>query len=321
MGILEGLRAWARPGSRGKEPGWMVTALSADALDYVHCMRSAKGKATVTRSGRVRLDGGASGAERAVRELHLERYQCATLLAAGDYQLVLVDAPNVQPAELKTAIRWHIKNMLDYHVDDATLDVLDIPPDPSGGSRAHSMYAVAARNEVIKATIDRFEAARIPLSVIDIAETAQRNLAALYEVEDSGVAMLYLGARDALLTISKGGELYLARRIDAGVEQLQGTGEAQREELMNRVVLELQRTLDHFDRQFRYVRVARMVLGPEPQDSGLAAFLAANLDLPVVQARLADAIEFAGGAAPAGEGEWRLFHLVGAALRHEAKAL
>jgi MSHA biogenesis protein MshI len=320
MGILEGLRSWGRPGARGKEPGWMVTALSAEALDYAHCVRGVKGKPTVTRSGRVRFDGGASGAERATRELHLERYQCAALLAAGEYQLVLVDAPNVQPAELKTAVRWHIKNMLDFHVDDATIDVLDIPPDPSGGSRTHSMYAVAARNEIIKATIDRFEAARIPLSVIDIAETAQRNLAALYEDEDSGVAMLYLGARDALLTITKGGELYLARRIDAGMEQLQRAGEAQREELMNRVVLELQRTLDHFDRQFRYVRVAKMVLGPEPQETGLVAFLARNLDLPLIQAHLADAIEFSGGAAPQGEAEWRLFHLVGAALRHEAKA-
>ncbi len=299
----------------------MVAALSAQALDYAHCVRGAKGKAAVTRSGRVRLDGGVSNAERATRELHLERYQCATLLASGEYQLVLVEAPNVQPTELKTAIRWHIKNMLDYHVDDATIDVLDIPPDPSGASRAHSMYAVAARNEIIKATIDRFEAARIPLSVIDIAETAQRNLAALYEDEDSGVAMLYLGARDALLTITKGGELYLARRIDAGMEQMQRALEAQREELMNRVVLEFQRTLDHFDRQFRYVRVAKLVLGPEPQDTGLAAFLAKNLDLPVVQARLSDAIEFPGGAAPQGEAEWRLFHLVGAALRHESRAL
>jgi MSHA biogenesis protein MshI len=321
MGILEGLGSWGWPGARGREPGWMVTTLSADALHYVHCVRSAKGKATVTRFGSRRIDQGQSAAERVSRELHLQRYQCVTLLAPGEYQLLLVDAPNVPPAELKAAIRWHIKNMLDYHVDDATVDVLDIPPDPSAASRAHAMYAVAARNEVIKACIDRFDAARIPLSVIDIAETAQRNVATLHEPGADGIAMLYLGKAEGLLTLSKGGELYLARRIEAGVDQLRHGQAPQREELMNRIVLELQRTLDHFDRQFRHVRIAKLLLGPEPHDTGLLEHLAASLDIPVARAHVAEAVEFAGVAAPDPESEWRLFHLFGAALRHESKAL
>jgi len=235
--------------------------------------------------------------------------------------MLLVDAPNVPQTELKTAIRWRIKDMLDYHVDDATVDLLDVPPNPAGGERGHSMYAITARNELIQACIGRFEAARIPLSVIDIAETSQRNIAALYEREERGLAMLHLGQEQGLLTINYRQELVLARRIEIGMRELLAAAGSAREEQFQRVLLELQRTLDHFDRQFAYVSVAKLLLAPEPEDTGLLEFLAANLDLPVERMRLSGAIDFGSRAELEPEEEWRLFHLIGAALRHESKAL
>src|SRR6266850_1315246 len=54
------------------------------------------------------------------------------------------------------AVEKRIKDLLDYHVDDATLDVLDIPPESGPAGRTHSMYAVAARNEVIKERVKTF---------------------------------------------------------------------------------------------------------------------------------------------------------------------
>jgi MSHA biogenesis protein MshI len=300
----------------------MATVLTHDTLDYLHCTRGANGKAVVTRCGSVSLDEPAvAAAERAARELHLERYRCVTLLGSDQYQLLLVEAPNVPRAELKTAVRWHVKNMLDYHVDDATIDVLDIPRDPAAGNRAHPMYVVAARNEVIKACIDRYEAAHLPLEVIDIAETSQRNVAALYEEGERGVALFHSGSGQSLLTISQRGELFLARRIEVGIDQLLRGGDVERDEARSRVVLELQRTFDHFERQFRHVRVGKILLGPEPSDSGLAEFLAANLDLPTARARLPEVLHFIAGAVPDSETEWRLFHLFGAALRQESKVL
>ena len=324
MKILEGLRALGRlkaGGSRRTESGWFVMTFGGDALDYVHCRRADSGKPAVTRCGRFDLAAARGDAARVSRDLHLERYQCATLLAPRDYQLLLVDAPNVPQAELKTAIRWHVKNLLDYHVDDATVDVLDIPRDPSRASGTHSMYAVTAKNETIKACIDRFDQHKLPLAVIDISETAQRNVASLYETDARGVALLYLTAEQGLLTVSCGGELYLARRIEAGTDQLRNATAAQREEVFNRIVLELQRTFDHFDRQFGYVRIGKILLGPEPFDSGLAGFLGSNLDLPVERVRLSEVMDFEAGPAPGDEAQWRMFHLFGAALRQESKVL
>jgi MSHA biogenesis protein MshI len=304
-----------------REPGWLAVSLRPGEMSYAHGQFVQGGTSVIDRCGTYVLQGEYEGAERAAKELDLDRFQCSTLLASGEYQILLVDAPNVPQAELKTAIRWRIKDMLDYHVDDATVDLLAVPPNPSGGERAQSMYAVTARNDVIQSCIGRFNAARIPLTVIDIPETSQRNVAALFEQNERGLAMLYMGREQGLLTINFQRELMLSRRIEVGAQDLMAAGGAAREEQFQRVLLELQRTFDHFDRQFAYVPIARLMLAPEPQESGLLEFLAANLDLPVERVHLSAALALGARAALDPESEWRLFHLIGAALRHESKAL
>jgi MSHA biogenesis protein MshI len=306
---------------KAREPGWLAVSLQPGEMSFAHGQFVPGGTSIIDRCGTYALDGEFQGADRVAKELGLDRYQCSTVLAAGQYQVLMVDAPNVPQAELKTAIRWRIKDMLDYHVDDATVDVLAVPPNPAGGERAHSMYAVTARNEIIQSCIGRFEAAHIPLSVIDIPETSQRNVAALYEQGDRGIAMLHAGSDQCLLTINFHQELVLARRIDVGTRDVMSLAEAAREEQFQRILLELQRTFDHFDRQFNYVPVAKLLLAPDPAQNGLLEYLAGNLDMPVERARLSAVIDFGSAAELEAEQEWALFHLIGAALRHESKAL
>jgi len=304
---------------RAREPGWLAVSMQPGRLSFAHGVCEAGKKCAIRSWGTRTLDDSPKDFERVTKELGAERYQCLTLLPAADYQLLLVDAPNVPPAELKTAVRWKLKDMLDFHVEDATIDVLDIPV-PAAGARGHSMYAVAARNDLIQGYIERFSAAHVPLSVIDIAETAQRNIAALFEPSDRGVGMLYLFPKQALLTINYRGELYLARRIDAGADQLLA-GASLSEEASSRILLELQRSLDHLDRQFPFVTMAKLLLAPEPGDTGLAVHLSTNLGIPVERVSLSDVIDFAPGAELEEEAAWRLFHVFGAALRNEVKTL
>jgi MSHA biogenesis protein MshI len=300
-----------------REPGWLAVFVQPGLLHFAHGISAPGSRSTIKSWGTRTHEDSPAEFQRVTRELGVERHQCLSVLPATDYQLLLVDAPNVPAAELKSAVRWKLKDMLDYPVNDATIDVLDIPVPPAG-ARGHSMYAVAARNDVIKGTIDRFTAAQVPLSVIDIGETAQRNIAALFEPPERALGMLYLAPRHALLTVNFRAELYLARRIDVGTDQLLAASSAQQTEAMNRVLLELQRSLDHLDRQFPFLTMAKLLLAPEPRDSGLAAHLSANLGLPVERAQLQQVVDFPDGA-PDDEAAWRLFHVLGAALRGEAK--
>jgi MSHA biogenesis protein MshI len=202
---------------RGKQqPGWLAISLEPDRLHFAHAVPREGRAALISYGSRPIVDD--KDLAHAAKELGFERHQCLTLLPASDYQLLLIDAPNVPGAELKNAARWKIKDMLDYPVEQATLDVLDIP---SAGERVHTVYTVAAKNETIKACMERFSHARIPLCVIDIHETAQRNLATFYEPPERGVAMLHVAKEHALFTVNFRGELYMARRIDVGLEELE----------------------------------------------------------------------------------------------------
>jgi len=46
-----------------------------------------------------------------------------------DYNLHLVEAPNVEPEELCPAVRWKIKDLLDMKVEDAAIDTFPVPDD------------------------------------------------------------------------------------------------------------------------------------------------------------------------------------------------
>jgi MSHA biogenesis protein MshI len=310
-----------------RENGWLAISVTATEgiagaeLSFVHGRSVPGGKPELIQySIQSAAEGEGEALETAARELGVGQYDCATLLKPGDYQILLVEAPAVPREELKTAIRWRLKDMLDYHVDDATVDVLDIPVPKDAPTRSHSMYAVTAKNETIQRCIARFESAKIALSVIDIPETAQRNIAGLYEPRDRGVALLYFDNSGGLLTITYKGELYLARRIEITPSQLASESHADQEETRGRVLLELQRSFDHFDRQFGHIAISRLLLGPEPVETGLREYLGQSLGLPVESIDLNAVVSIPGD--PIGqETQWRLFHLLGASLRSETRVL
>jgi MSHA biogenesis protein MshI len=249
------------------------------------------------------------------RELHLDRYRCSTLLPTSKYQMQLLDAPTVPDAELKSAVRWRLKDYLDYPVESATVDVLSVPSGPAAG-RGRSVYAISARNQDIESCMKTFSAAKLGLEVIDIAEMAQRNLATLFEVDQRAIAMLSFGEDSGLLTFTAQGELYLTRHIEITRQQLLDAANGQREQLFDRIALELQRSLDHFDRQFSYVPLSRVLLAPLPADFGLADFLKGNLSATVEDVNLAEVLDLQKvGALIEPEEQMLRWLILGAALR------
>jgi MSHA biogenesis protein MshI len=263
----------------------------------------------------------AASLEKLRREAGIGGHSFTTLLAPGEYQMLLVEAPNVPADELKTAIRWKIKDGLNYHIDDATVDVLQIPANKYGSDRAQSMYAIAAANATIKKRITLFEQAKIGLDVIDIPEMAQRNIAALFEQEDRALVVLAFDESGGLMTFTAGGELFVSRRIEITAGQLQDANANLREQYRDRVELELQRSLDYFGRQFNHMPVSR-VLVSAPDNAGLVAFLATVVDSKVEKLDLSQVMDIS--AVPAlADSEFAAHALpaLGASLRQEKKAL
>jgi MSHA biogenesis protein MshI len=251
------------------------------------------------------------------RQQRLDQFRVTTVLEPGTYQLHVVEAPNVPEAEVKTAVRWKVKDLLEYPADAATVDVFPVPADRGG--RGRNVFAVTARDEHIAWCMKLFEDAKVPLESIDIPELAQRNVAALYEEPGRGLALLTFGEAGAMLTITSGGELYVSRSFDVSAVQLERSDGETQTALLDRVVLELQRSLDHFDRQFGGVPVARLLIAPFPGADRVRQFLADNLYVPVDILDLNDVLDL--NEAPqlaSPEAQTRSLQIIGAALREES---
>jgi len=269
---------------RKSEAGWLAVGIMDKRIDLIHVVPKAEGLPVVTLCNSYQKEGGSFAfLSRLRRDLKLERYRCVTMLRFSTYQMIQVEPPAVPPEELKEAIRWRVKNMLDYPVTEATIDILDVPPDPNMSTRNRQVFVVCAQNAVLQKVIRIFQTADLNLEAIDIPEISQRNIAVLFEPPGRGVAMLDFGARGGLLTFTYGGELYLSRRLDVTITQLVEADASQREALFERIVLELQRSIDNFEHQFHFISLSKLMLSPRlaEADLGLLSYLEPNLYLPV----------------------------------------
>jgi MSHA biogenesis protein MshI len=306
-----------------KKEGWLTIHLLADGICVGGVRRVSEAKPVVEQAQFYPFlpSDSPEALDKLARELRASSFRCGTLLNGGEYQLLAVEAPNVPREELKTAVRWRLKDMLDFHVDDATIDVLEIPVDKSAVQRANTMFVVAARNSVVKARQELFGAAKFRLRVIDIPELAQRNISALLEPQGRGLAMLSFGADGGLLTVTYNAELYLARHIDVTLAQLLEPDSDKQQVCFEKIALELQRSMDHFDRQFHFISVSKLLLAPSGAP-GLHEYLASNLYLPVEAMELSDVFDLANTPELAEvEQQRRYFLTLGAALRYEESSL
>lgn len=261
----------------------------------------------------------ASRLPRLRKDYDLDAYECVTVMGLGTYNLLLVEAPDVQPAELRAAIRWRIKDLIDFHVDDAVIDVFEVPNQKAAG-RNSMMYAVVTRTSAVKQRIDRLTGADINLDIVDIPELALRNLATLLPEDVGGVATLYLEQDSGLITITRQSTLYLSRRIDTGSRALTGLSAEDLEATLDTIIVEIQRSLDYYESHFSQPAVSHVIISPVPDEvDNFAEYLNRQLDMQVREMDLNQLIDVPEQMDRSKQADCLL--AVGAALREEGKVL
>ena len=146
---------------------------------------------------------------------------------------------------------------------------------------------------------------------------AQRNVAALFEEENRGLAMLAFNDEGGLLTFTYHGELLASRFIDIKRDALAAADKGEGG-LFNRVLLEVQRSLDNFERANSFTSLSRVLVAALPGDNGFIDYMKENLYQKVEMLDLAQAVDL--GAIPALADPVRqaeALSAIGAALRNE----
>lgn len=196
-----------------------------------------------------------------VRQERLAEGTTVVVLSPDSYELMQVELAALPIGERRAAARWQIREMLEFPVEQAIVDVFDVAP--FGSDKKPLTYVVAAREAMLRERLDLLDEAALSLSAIDIPEFALRNLAELFVGDDRGTAILLLHEQSGLLTIVRDGVHYLTRYLSSGMNDLipfsDGDLEALTEQL-DAIVLEAQRTFDYCESTYHLPMVSRLLV-------------------------------------------------------------
>ena len=317
-----------------RSQGVNVLVLSAEGIAHA-CIAQNSGQPPSLVSAHFypinRASETASVLKHLVRENGLENASIVTSLMIGDSNLAMVEKPEVSADELRQAIRWKIKDSFPFNIDDAIVDVFDIPQQKTLG-RASLVYVTAAEKSFLKQHIKLLEEQKLKVASIDIAELVLRNIAMLLPEAKNGVVLLKFDQTQSLMTLVQDSSLYLARNIDVGYnllidqsasilgensdESMSSQQQQALEQVLDMIVLEVQRSLDYYESHFSKPSINSLVIAPMGRDiSNITQYLAKALGL---QVRVFDFNNFLDTPEPISDDmQEKCFFAIGAALREE----
>ena len=246
-------------------------------------------------------------------KLDTNRAPTCAVIGGDDYQIVQVEAPDVLPSEMRAAIRWRLRDVINFSVDEAAVDVFEIP-DPVRRTQGKMLFAVAARDAAVARISSTLRSTAKGFDSIDVPELCLRNLSALLPQDHKGVAMLALNDRFAQLVITRQGVMYLSRRIDTGRFGADSRNDTPID--AGALALEIQRSLDYYESHYDQTPVGDLVIAPaDERAQRLAEELKNETSLRVSTLNVRDLFSvYKDGEVVT---DWATLMALGAALREE----
>ena len=269
----------------------------------------------------------AAGLVARVKQHGLTKASAVAVLELGRYNLYQLESPGVPDAEVRDAVRWSLKDLLDFPLEEAVIDLFPVPHEDLR-SRSHLVQVVVARLSEVQRQVELLRKAKLKISAIDITELAIRNIVTLLPENSGGLVFIYFGAQHGLISIFRNSQLYLTRTINLSCFDLSrfshvagdvtgdpGGDSAELLRLLDSVVLEVQRSLDFFESNFFQAPISTVVVAPlEAPVPELLPYLQQALGVTVRSLDLASVLECQGLSV---KEQARALPAIGGALRRE----
>jgi len=210
---------------------------------------------------------------------------CAVVLPSSEYRLLLLETPNVPQGEIERAVRWLIKDLIDYPLKEVAIEVF---PAPTRLGQAPKLYVAVTRLKLIQDISSVIENMGLHLSCVDITDLAICRLLSAISNKQEGVAFLVLDADKPRIIVMRNNVLYLERNLNANPITVE---EIKKQEHLSDLILEIQRSLDFYQSQFGQAAPTRLLLGAEFSLRGFKEELAEGLTVKVEVLQLQKIIE------------------------------
>lgn len=240
----------------------------------------------------------------ALQTAHSFKGKCHIVLSAQQSQIVQVDKPNVSLAEMNSALKWQVKDLVTISPDNMVLDYFDGPLLAGGKEKINVVCAPIDELKQIVAAINK-ESTEV--ASITTVEFAFANL--LTSQSEACLLVCQQPNEEIVLLIVKQGKLYFHRRLRGFKQIAKRTEDELSMTVVDNLALEVQRSSDFFERQLKQAPIKEIkVLLPMSNESFLARKLAENSYIPVTLLDL-----------PEGYQEYRDYAAAIGATMHEAK--
>ena len=172
--------------------------------------------------------------------------KCNVILSPLDYQLLLIEAPNVPEDELKEAVKWRVKDLVSTPQESTFIEVFKLPKGTKKTTR-DMIYVVVSDIRRLKEIVDAFSSVSLEVNSINIQEMAIRDLLiALPQKsnEKESTALVRVTKGIGYIFIFSDSNLFLSRQF-----KLSYNGGLLEELPIQAIQLEIQRSLDYYERQ------------------------------------------------------------------------
>ncbi|MFQ6371866.1 MSHA biogenesis protein MshI [Shewanella sp. YIC-542] len=200
--------------------------------------------------------------------------QMELVLSPAFYQLITADKPSVADDEIAQALLWAVKDMVAIAPQNIHLDYFESPL-----VSQRKLQVVITDKTQLGALVQGADASGMRFAGISVEEMMPTHL--LDNDPHARLVISHVPSEDVLLTVVRGGELCMHRRL-RGFQELDslnadslGLGVA------DNLSLEVQRSMDFFESQLRQPPVASIELLVQGPQAALVTAIAANFNQPV----------------------------------------
>jgi MSHA biogenesis protein MshI len=183
---------------------------------------------------------------------HLKNVNCCLVLDDQDYQLLVLEAPSVPASEIADAVKWKIKDLIQFPVSEAIVDVF-LQPDGHMKNK-NIANVVVSHKDIIEKKVDYINSLGLNLVAIDIPELSYRNYFERVESQDKNIALIILKEGHGKIIVIQNGSVYFSRGFNIHYKGglLDDVPETE-------VVLEVQRSLDYYERQLKQMMPSKAI--------------------------------------------------------------
>ncbi len=179
------------------------------------------------------------------------------VLTSPEFKLLQIDKIDVPLHELSNAARWKVKDLIDYPVNEAAIDVFPIPPHGPGGHRKILSVVVTKKSHLQKGN-DLFSSCGVHLNAIDISSLALMNVVKLLKNIPSEIALFHVSNSSCSVLLCSNKDLYMVHRVQIPVERL----ESDAKRISSVLATELRRVYDYFIKQLGFPEPTALYFTP-----------------------------------------------------------